>query len=326
MRPYVSLEFRLWHCFAHIGPVVNQPHIPPCATWKTPATTLAGSALLNNPQVVSVNTNNTVFAASGSGPIYAWHENETIPYINRTSFSGTIYSLFATPNGKIFAGISVSTGISEIHMWTSNDINSTVLITTTTPCYGLFVDDIDRIYCSLGDVHTVIILTLNDSAIINSTSVGQLLPGNTSDLLNIPAGIFVTSVYKLYVADSGNGRIQLFLPGHLNATTVAGAGALGTVELAFPWAVALDAHDFMFIVDYVNSRVVGEGPNGFQCIAGCPHPTGSADDQLSYPKSLSFDSYGNIFVADTINNRIQKFILTRKPCGECFSSETLLRI
>ena len=272
--------------------------------------------MLGSPQAMFLDTHNTVYAASNSNAIYAWHENETVPYMNRTYFSGTIYSLFATINGKIFAGISNPSNIGEIHMLTANEMNSTILMTTNTFCVGLFVDDIDRLYCSLGQASFVMMLALNGSTNASSSIAGGSSPGNTPDLLRVPAGIFVTVDYELYVADSSNDRIQLFLPGQSNATTVAGMGAAGTVTLFNPWTVVLDAHEFMIIVDLFNNRVVGEGPSGFRCIAGCPNPTGSADYQLSFPQSLSFDSRGNLFVADTGIKRILKLRLTAKPCGE----------
>ena len=304
--------------FLCIAPVLNQPHLPPCATWEKNAMAFAGPYVLSYPPAVFVNTNNTVYAASDTGPIYAWHENETVPFLNLTSSPGTIYSLFATPNGKIFAGIFTPSNVSEIHMWVPNEMNSTILTTTTTFCAGLFVDDVDRLYCSLRKAYSIIMLQLNDSTNTSSSIAGGSEVGNTSDLLNSPAGIFVTNDYQLYVADSSNNRIQLFLPGHSNATTVAGMGAPGTVALSLPWDVVLDAHEFMFIVDSSNNRVVGEGPSGFLCIAGCRNTYGSGDDQLFFPQSLSFDSHGNLFVADTFNSRIQKFLLTTKPCGEFF--------
>ena len=274
--------------------------------------------MLSSPQAVFADTHNTLYAASGSGVMYAWHENETVPYMNQTSFPGTIFSLFATPNGKIFAGIKTPSNTGEIHMWTANEMNSTILIKTTTFCNGLFVDDIDRLYCSLGQASIVMMLALNDSTNVSSSIAGGSGPGNAADRLSSPAGIFVTIDYQLYVADSVNNRVQLFFPGQSNATTVAGAEAPGTVALTLPCAVVLDAHEFIFIVDSSNNRVVGEGPSGFRCIAGCPNPTGSMDHQLFFPQSLSFDSHGNLFVADSWNNRIQKFLLTTKPCGEFF--------
>jgi tripartite motif-containing protein 71 len=120
----------------------------------------------------------------------------------------------------------------------------------------------------------------------------------------------------LYVGDSYNHRIQLFPYGQLNATTVAGNGAVGTVTLSYPLAVMLDIKGYLYIVDNGNHRIVGSGPNGFHCIAGCSGTTGSANNQLSFPWSFSFERYGNIFVNDQGNSRIQKFLISSNSCSK----------
>ena len=132
------------------------------------------------------------------------------------------------------------------------------------------------------------------------------------------AVIFVDISFNLYVADCLNNRIQLFRPGQLNGTTIAGDGASQSITLSYPADIVLDADGYLFIVDFGNNRIVRLGPNGFQCIVGCTNTGGSAADQLNGPYSLSFDSYGNLFVTDFYNNRIQKFLLATNSCGECF--------
>jgi DNA-binding beta-propeller fold protein YncE len=110
------------------------------------------------------------------------------------------------------------------------------------------------------------------------------------------------------VADCGNDRIQLFQPGELNGTTIAGTGAPNTIDLNCPSGVLLDGDDYLFIVDNGNHRIVGEGVFGFRCIVGCQRQ-GSASYQLSNPQTMAFDRHGNIYVTDTGNSRVQKFLL-----------------
>ena len=150
----------------------------------------------------------------------------------------------------------------------------------------------------------------------NTTIAGTGVPGNSSTQLSGPAGIFISNNYSLYVADSSNDRIQLFMSGQINATTVAGTGAPGTITLARPRGVVLDADGYMFIIDCFNNRVVGQDSSGFRCILGCTNINGSGSNQLLMPSSLSFDSHGNIFVVDTGNRRVQKFLLATNSCGE----------
>ena len=271
--------------------------------------TFSTSGLLDIPQVVFVSTHNTVYAAESSGPIYAWQENEVASWRHFNFPSGSVSSVFATSHGELFAATLHPSNVSSIRRWTGKAINGTIVAFTSKPCYGLFVDDVHRLYCSLGEANSVMMLVLNDSLGTNKTIAGGEASGSSSTQLSNPKGIFVSTNYSLYVADFGNGRVQLFLSGHTNAITVAGTGAPGTIDLINPSAVVLDADGYLFIVDKNNSRVVGSGPDGFRCILACSGSSGSEPNQLRMPSSLSFDSHGNIFVTDRGNKRIQKFLL-----------------
>ena len=137
-------------------------------------------------------------------------------------------------------------------------------------------------------------------------------------MLSSPAGIFVDSNITLYVADTGNDRIQRFSAGQTNATIIAGNGAPSTITLLSPMDVVLDGDGYLFIADTNNHRIIGSGPDGFRCVVGCTGSPGSASNQLMNPRSLSFASNGNIWVADYNNRRIQKFTLEHSnSCGEC---------
>ena len=81
---------------------------------------------------------------------------------------------------------------------------------------------------------------------------GTAYAGSTPDMLYSPYGIFVTSSLDLYVADCNNNRVQLFRSGETNATTVAGNRTSGDITLQCPYAVALDADDYLFVVDSLN--------------------------------------------------------------------------
>ncbi|UJR17036.1 hypothetical protein I4U23_003934 [Adineta vaga] len=133
-------------------------------------------------------------------------------------------------------------------------------------------------------------------------------------MLNGPIGIFVDKNINLYLADCYNNRIQLFSFGAYNGTIVAGNGASSTILLQCPSDVKLDGNGYLFIVDQQNSRIIGSGPAGFQCIAGCTRTSGPASNQLNQPVTLSFDRYGNLYIADMLNNRIQKFLVSKDNC------------
>ena len=319
MSPYHLARFR-------VGLSVNQPRLSPNATWEKIARTLfvwqgnhttsANTSSFRAPDVVFVNTNNTLYAVSSWTPVYQWRENDNMTWMSLISPASTVVSVFATSNGDVFTSIVNVMNVSEIQRWTENGTNMTTLTTRSQPCSGLFVDDIDRLYCSLREAHSVVRLTLNESTNITSTVAGHDVSGMSSMDLHNPMGIFVSTNFSLYVADSGNNRVQRFEKDQTGATTAAGNGGAPGAMLNGPSAVVLDADEYLFIVDSFNSRIIGQGPQGFRCIAGCSVINGSAGDQLNMPSSLSFDSHGNIFVADTGNNRIQKFELAKKFHGE----------
>ena len=246
--------------------------------------------------------------------IFIWHEGDTNPFLNLTTTSTTSVSVFAARSGEVFAGILNTMNASRLHKWAVNATTSTLFATTATLSYGLFIDDADRLYYSLGEASVVNRMALDGS--LNSTVAGTGTAGNSPTQLIGPAGIFVTANFNLYVADFGNNRIQMFPTGQMTATTVAGVTASGTITLAGPKGVVIDADGYLFIADQYYNRVVGQGPSGFRCIVGCTFVNGSAPHQLSVPSSLSFDSHGNIFVVDTGNRRVQKFLLATNSCGE----------
>ena len=183
-------------------------------------------------------------------------------------------------------------------------------------CGGLFVDIYGNLYCSLPLSHKVMKRATNNDANTSVIVAGTGTGGSASNMLWSPYGIFVDIDLSLYVADFDNSRIQLFRAGNLSGAAAAGSGAPGTIALNQPTGVILDGDKYLFISDRSNHRIVGSGPNGFRCIAGCTATFGGGANQLYNPYGLSFDSYGNLYVTDPSNNRIQKFILARNSCGK----------
>lgn len=223
-------------------------------------------------------------------------------------------SLFASLAGDVY----IDNGYT--HNRIDKSIRSTANISTILningSCYGLFIDNNATLYSSLENLHQVMKTSLNDDSNITIIAAGNGTPALSSNTLDSPHGIFVDTNFNLYVADFGNNRIQLFQSDKTNGTTVAGNGTPSTIALTRPTDVVLDGQGYLFIVDSYNHRIVGSGPNGFRCVAGCSMTNGSAATQLNYPQSMAFDRFGNIFVTDRDNNRIQKFLLQTNSCGK----------
>lgn len=84
------------------------------------------------------------------------------------------------------------------------------------------------------------------------------IPGNSSTMLYRPLGLTVDPSGNIYVADSLNHRVQMFLAGQSNATTISGTtGVFGNNADLFlePRAVALDAQLNLYVADTGNDRI-----------------------------------------------------------------------
>ena len=82
--------------------------------------------------------------------------------------------------------------------------------------------------------------------------------GSTSTMLDSPLGVTLDYMKNIYVADSGNHRIQLFLAGQSNASTIAGVtGSYGNAsyQLRLPYWTMLDDQLNLFVTDTYNHRV-----------------------------------------------------------------------
>ncbi len=301
--------------YSFLGISYNQPKFNADATWSANAITFASSSTISGtPYGIFVNTNNNVFSTDQTNSrILVWLNGSSNPTKIISSGLSSPYSVFVTSDGDIYVDNGYSYG--RVDKWASNMNNGVPAMYVSQQCYGLFIDISNILYCSLTNLHQIVTKSLNSTSNTTTIVAGIGCAGSTSYMLNSPHGIFVDINFDLYVADSGNNRIQLFGLGQSNGSTVAGNGAPNTITLNYPTGVVLDADKYLFIVDCYNSRIVASGPNGFRCIVACSG-YGSASNQLAYPWSMAFDSAGNMFVTDRNNIRIQKFILLNKTLGK----------
>ena len=283
--------------------------------WNPYATTFVNASIVGQDSFgVFVDPNNTVYvAAKNESRIHVLNEGNSTP--TRTIFinGSHSYSLFVTDTGDIYAGVSDTRRVDK---WTLTAINGTPVMNASGYCFGLFVDTNSTVYCSSHNEHKVIAKSAGNASVNTSIIAGTGCPGSATDMLFYPYGIFVDTDFNLYVADSGNHRIQFFAKNNRNAVTKAGTGASNTIALNWPSGIILDASGSLFILDSHNHRIVASGLGGFRCVVGCSFASGSAANQLSYPSSLSFDRSGNMYVLDRNNDRLQKFLLATNTCGE----------
>ncbi|CAF1419466.1 unnamed protein product [Adineta ricciae] len=293
------------------------------ATWNLNATTFASNITVGSkPYAIFIDNNNTIYVANQQhNRIVIWPQgNSTLTTLSLANLS-TPMSLFVTYSRYIYVDSDNLTG--RIDKWTINSTVGIPVMYTCNKCYGIFIDDRNMMYCSMSTAHRIVTMSSNSTSL--TTVAGTGASGSTVFTLSGPSGIFVDTSYNLYVADTNNHRIQFFRSGELNGTTLVGNKSLmATIPLKNPTGVTLDANGYLFIADKGNNRIVGSGPNGYRCIAGC-NSSGPTPSRLSSPYSIGFDSFGNLFVVDNGNSRIQKFNLINSSCNytEITSTTTL---
>ncbi|CAF5164682.1 unnamed protein product, partial [Rotaria sp. Silwood1] len=106
--------------------------------------------------------------------------------------------------------------------------------------------------------HNIVRRTLSDTqwTLIAGSTNGT--NGVSSTLLNSPFGMTLDPMGNVYVADTSNHRIQLFMTGELTGITIAGTtGVRGNDSNLFwaPYAVALDSQLNLYVADRNNNRI-----------------------------------------------------------------------
>lgn len=155
-----------------------------------------------------------------------------------------------------------------------------------------------------------------------TTLAGDGSPGFNDGALNQarfadPFGIAVDSKGNVYVADAGeNNRIRKITPEGI-VTTLAGAeegfqdGQGASARFNTPSALAVDAHDNLYVADTGNNAIRRVTPDGTVTTLAGGGDAGymdarARDARFNAPVGVAVDSEGQVYVADTYNDRIRK--------------------
>ena len=295
----------------------NLPNLSACAEWN-----LNGTRFINDPMrtfqphTLFLDRNNTLYVTNpATYGIYKSLNGSNNFNIKIIDSRGTPQGLFISTTGDIFTS---DEEFGLVDRWIAKSKIVELAARFCRRCESIFISIHDVIYCSITEDHQIVTKALYNYSDLMTIVAGVGFEGFAENMLKFPERIFVNINLDLYVADSGNHRVQLFHSGEANAITI--AGSLNTTKLNRPTSVVLDVNNYVYIVDHENHRIVASTPYGFRCIVSC-NGSGSSSDRLKSPQSMAFDNFGNIYVTDPWNNRIQKFSVLNNTCRNLDSKD-----
>ncbi len=174
------------------------------------------------------------------------------------------------------------------------------------PIGGLAVDAAGDVYV-VDSSHNRIEKFTSEGAFITQwghkgSEPGQFNFGSSQDYTKPPGGGIAVTGNFVFVADSGNNRIERFnLEG--GEPLVWGTKGSGPGEFSYPRGVAANEQELL-VADDDNHRIEKFTLEGaYESSAGSQ---GSGAGQFGFPYGVSLDAAGNVYVADDLNHRVVK--------------------
>ncbi len=304
---------------------------PPCpgttGTIITCRDGIGSSAQFNYPRGVAVDSVGNVYVAD--------ENNQRIRKITSAGVVSTFASGFNKPQGlavdslgnvyvadkdnsnhRIWKIITNSMGVVEVSSFAgagsysfADGIGSSALFRSPG---GVAVDGSGNVYVADTNNNRIRKITTDAVGVVSvSTLAGTGAIGDMDGMGNVaqfwgPGGVAVDGSGNVYVADTGNNRIQ----------KITSAGVVSTLASGFnsPGGVAVDGLGFVYVADMNNHRIqkitsagvvttlVGTATSGFMDGAGNVA-------KFNKPRGVAVDSLGNVYVADYNNHRIRKIII-----------------
>ncbi|HMP43177.1 MAG TPA: NHL repeat-containing protein, partial [Roseiflexaceae bacterium] len=140
--------------------------------------------------------------------------------------------------------------------------------------------------------------------------------------LNAPQGVATDTAGRVYVADTGNNRVLIFVPpfstplGMAASIVIGGSGATSATTLDGPTGLALDGDGNLYVADTNNHRVLRfDAPltSGMAATKVFGQETlstgipGTSSSTLRSPVDVTIDENRNLYVVDKGNNRVLQY-------------------
>ena len=288
------------------------------STYKNVVTVAGGNAQgsagnqLDSPSGVAVDASGNVYVADKEN-----HRVQKCVVIDGTwacstfagSGQGSAANQFSYPFGLAVDGSGnvyvADAGNNRVQKWAQDATEGVTIASGLNDARGVAVDASGNVYVADTYNNQVQKCVVSGTTWTCSTFAGGIDAGSTADLFLQPNGVAVDASGNVYVADTGNSRLQKWAQDATEGATFASA-------LAGPRGVAVDASGNVYVADSDNNRIRKCVPtrraSSCSTVAG-GNAQGSDANQFSNPFGVAVDGLGNVYVADTDNNRVQKWSL-----------------
>jgi sugar lactone lactonase YvrE len=137
--------------------------------------------------------------------------------------------------------------------------------------------------------------------------------GCCNDYFNSPNDVALDSAGRVYVADSGNNRIQIFNPDSTYYGTFGTGFGTGNYNFSFPRGLFIASDGTLYVADNANLRVqIYDSSRTFVATLGVTSVSGNDNAHFSSPWDVAVDGNGTIYVSDEYpNGRVQVFNSSR---------------
>ncbi|CAF1116879.1 unnamed protein product [Rotaria sordida] len=302
----------------------------------------SGYSQLNSPSAIYVDANRTMYILDMSNyRVLKWTFGDPLGYIvagNQASGTAltqitTSYAMFVDNQNNVYVS---EFGNHRVTLWLTTNTTAGILVAGgnglgSTPQklnnpWGVYVDVSGTIFVVDKSNHRV--QRWYSGALSGTTVAGSSTDqGPYAYQFNNPTGITFDPFGYMYVLDSGNSRVQRWLPGGTYGTTVI------ATPMSSPSAIKVGPSGNMVIADTSNYYILsftmtcpptsttttvpptqGTTPvcatavwdQAFNTLAGAQLYSGSTVTLFSSPSDIGFDGYQNMYVVDTGNHRIQR--------------------
>ncbi|CAF1144804.1 unnamed protein product [Adineta steineri] len=298
-------------------------NLSPCAKWNSSGIAVAGNSIYGSSSNELANPTG-IFLDKGKKILYiADHNNGRIQVFllnNSSNKSITLISnlkypvrIYVDNQETIYIALDTS---KRIEKWIKGATQGVQVGQECRGCSALWIDE-EKDYVYMSEWIRNRVSKWSNETENTTTVAGQSdRTGATNQFLNGPKGFYFDKKSDtIYVADTGNHRIQKWLKNAEQGITVAGSssGKRGedAASLWFPENVFIDDQtNVIYVTDTNNNRIQRWLFNASQAetIIGASG-RGNRTDQLNHPTDLAFDDEGNLYVCDSYNNRVQMFQL-----------------